>query len=65
MSTMSETYKEVAKRCNEYEPKDGCECYHNRLENGESISCTNCGHFEHEHCNIDLYDKIVENHNLK
>jgi len=31
----------------------------------EPISCTNCAHFDsHEHCVLDLYDKIVAKHNF-
>lgn len=55
---MSNSYQKVACKCDEYSPLEQNETFSNAV--GEkNISCTNCEHFESNHCNLDLYDKIV------
>lgn len=76
MRASEKTYRKVAECCSHYEPKDGengeaCGCGQTNAQNcacgcdEASCSCTNCCHFKQEHCDIDLYDKIVEAHDLK
>lgn len=61
-----ETYRQVAKACSAYEPisenrtTNKCNC------DTSDISCTNCKYFDDEkYCRLDLYDQIVQNHNIK
>lgn len=68
MRASESTYRKVAECCSHYSLEDG----KGRKAGGESAkncacsgddavcSCTTCRHFEKEHCDIDLYDKIVE-----
>lgn len=65
MRASFETYRKVAEACSAYEPMS-----EGRMTNSccdtENISCTNCKHFdENKYCVLDLYDKIVQNHNIQ
>lgn len=71
MRASNKTYREVAKACSAYEPistdkitnsscEGDCSC------SGKEISCITCKHFsQDEHCRLDLYDKIIANHNIE
>ena len=61
MKSSKKTYQEVAEACSKYQPvseeygfkNSSCEC--------NTPSCLNCTHFtDQEHCDLDLYDQIVE-----
>lgn len=65
MRASFETYRKVAEACSAYEPMS-----EGRMTNSccdtENISCTNCKHFdENKYCVLDLYDEIVQNHNIQ
>lgn len=65
MRASHKTYEEVAKRCSEFLPvTESKEKYVSCHECSCTVSCVNCKHFEQEHCVLDIYDKIMENHNL-
>lgn len=65
MRASFETYRKVAEACSAYEPMS-----EGRMTNSccdtENVSCTNCKHFdENKYCVLDLYDEIVQNHNIQ
>ncbi len=63
MST-EQTYKNVAEHCSAYHAKESY--YSSQNKSGDSdVSCTTCKHFVNDnHCELDLLDPIVENHNF-
>ncbi|BCN30258.1 hypothetical protein [Anaeromicropila herbilytica] len=62
MRSSSDTYKNVAENCSQYSPKNGWDTFSNSTS---ECSCTTCNHFtKNAFCDIDLYDEIVENHDL-
>lgn len=63
MKSSKETYQDVAKACSEYAPTHRPEGYYNDSHacDCKEPSCLNCSHFtKNEHCDLDLYDKIVD-----
>ncbi len=63
MRDSKKMYEEVAVRCSSYAPKNSG-AKNSSAE--EKVSCSTCKHFtKDEYCDIDLYDAIVANHNLK
>lgn len=64
MQNQNEIYEEVARSCSEYAP-DGRDHSIKNVSDGSDIkesSCLNCAHFNaSQHCDLDLYDKIVQN----
>lgn len=61
MRADEQTYKNVAKHCSAYSPKDCCTC--SNKSGDTDVSCTTCKHFASDkHCTLDLFDPIVENH---
>lgn len=63
MRANEQTYREVAKNCSAYEVKDCCRC--SNKSGNVNVSCVTCKHFTSDkHCSLDLFDPIVENHNL-
>lgn len=64
MRSDTETYKNVAENCSQYNPRNDRDSFSNSDTDTE-CSCTTCNHFaEDAYCDIDLYDSIVKNHNL-
>lgn len=69
MRASEATYEKVAENCSAFDPKredktttTNSTCEHCCCK----VSCTTCKHFDSdEHCVLDLYDKIVKDHNLK
>lgn len=60
----SEIYQKVAAHCSEYRPSKSCGCKNASSE--ENVSCVNCEHFNSsQHCDLDLIDRIVDQHNYK
>lgn len=60
MRASKETYQEVAKRCSAYSHIKCGNCFCNADDT--TTSCLTCRHFAaDEHCELDLYDPIVEN----
>lgn len=59
----SEIYEKVAAHCSEFRPCSDCGCKNSSRE--ENVSCLNCKHFNSEHCDLDLIDRIVDQHNYK
>lgn len=56
------TYQKVAENCSEYRRTAQPYAPVNSTRESEIPSCTNCAHFTNkEFCDLDLYDKIVEN----
>lgn len=65
MRASEATYAKVAENCSAYEPKSKYETASNSTceHCGCQISCTTCKHFvTGEYCDLDLYDKIVKDH---
>lgn len=70
MRSDNKTYQKVAENCSQFSPitesreeftNSGCD----RENCGCQVSCVNCRHFdEGAYCNLDLYDQIVQKHNL-
>lgn len=61
-----ETYEKVAEHCSEFAPESDKDSFHASSQDKEKVSCTNCKHFdEDKFCKLDLYDKIISNHNFK
>lgn len=59
MKADKKTYEKVAKNCSEYSPCEHCKTT-NAVSEESCVSCLTCGHFDsNEHCNLNLYDKIV------
>ncbi len=66
MRDSKKMYEEVAVRCSSYCPKESCCKNSTKNSTKTNVSCATCKHFtKDEHCDIDLYDAIVENHKLK
>lgn len=62
MST-EQTYKNVAEHCSAFNAKES-DSYQNK-DGDCGTSCLCCKHFaEDHHCELDLVDPIVENHNF-
>mgnify|MGYP005780787343 CR=1 FL=1 len=62
--TTEQTYKNVAEHCSAYSEREKCACQ-NKAGDTE-VSCLTCRHFnDSHHCELDLLDPIVENHNFK
>lgn len=59
MRSSQEIYKEVAEECDSYKTVD--KQNENAFRNSaKEVSCLSCQHFRSdEHCELDLYDKIV------
>lgn len=59
MRSNQEVYKEVAQECDSYTAVN--EQNENAFRNSaKEVSCLSCQHFcADEHCELDLYDKIV------
>jgi len=65
MRASFETYCKVAKACSAYEPASETKIS-NSCGDTNDISCTNCKHFDdNKYCVLDLYDEIVEKHNIR
>ncbi len=65
MRASFETYRKVAEACSAYEPMSEGKMTNSCCDT-ENISCTNCKHFdENKYCVLDLYDEIVQNHNIQ
>ena len=63
MKKDAKTMKEVAERCTKYCRCDNCNCSNSSKD--DAISCQNCTHYTPgKVCDIDLYEEIVENHDL-
>ena len=65
MKKDAKTMKEVAKLCDRFCScsVDSCGCSNSTAE--KNITCKNCTHYNTENvCDLDLYEKIVENHEL-
>ncbi len=64
MRASYDTYQKVAEHCSAYEPTTGRSSVSNSYSE-PAVSCTTCRHFDPEkYCRLDLYDKIVKNHEL-
>ena len=64
MNNQNETYEKVAKNCSRYDRAQG-DCYKNSSCDSALVSCLNCTHFNNSHhCDLDLYDKIIKDHNF-
>lgn len=60
MKVSEETYEKVAERCHAFSPAEK-DSTTNAHKDGNHVSCCCCEHFDsHEHCVLDLYDKIVD-----
>ncbi|MBQ3514932.1 MAG: hypothetical protein IJA32_14245 [Lachnospiraceae bacterium] len=59
MRSSQEVYKEVAEECDSYTAVNPQ--HENAFRNSaKEVSCLSCQHFSaDEHCELDLYDKIV------
>ena len=65
MRASFETYRKVAEACSAYEPMSEGKMTNSCCDT-ENVSCTNCKHFdENKYCVLDLYDEIVQNHNIQ
>ncbi len=67
MKKDAKTFHEVAERCTRFSPAEGCgHCgCSNSTSSNENVSCKSCRHYEpNKVCTLDLYQEIVENHNL-
>ena len=61
MKSSKKTYQEVAEACSKYEPVSEEPAFKNSSCECSTPSCLNCTHFtKQEHCDLDLYDQIVE-----
>ena len=61
MKSSKKTYQEVAEACSKYEPVSEESAFKNSSCECSTPSCLNCTHFtKQEHCDLDLYDQIVE-----
>lgn len=58
-SSYSNNFQQVAEKCNEYAPSRHTNTYSNAIGEASTASCLKCDHFEGNHCNLDLYDSIV------
>ncbi|MFA9464224.1 MAG: hypothetical protein ACERKN_08000 [Velocimicrobium sp.] len=58
-SSFTNSYQKVAEKCSEYSPLEQNDRYSNAIGEGDHVSCVSCEHFESNHCNLDLYDRIV------
>lgn len=68
MRASENTYEKVAENCSAFEPKKDAERTTNSAceSCGCHVSCTTCKHFDQdEHCVLDLYDKIVKDHQFE
>ena len=59
-----QTYKNVAEHCSAFQSRENE--YSSQNKSGDSCcSCKSCTHFVNDnHCELDLLDPIVENHNF-
>lgn len=65
MRASMKTYEDVALNCSAFAPKEDRNTMTNSQTERSNVSCTNCRHFTNDkYCELDLYDKIVENHNI-
>lgn len=66
MRASHEKYNVVAKNCSEFLSKEKENSMTNSIsEEKINVSCENCHHFdENKFCKLDIYDKIVENHDF-
>ncbi len=65
MRANTNTYEDVAQRCSAFVAKQDSNTFSNSTSE-KTVSCTNCKHFSQEkYCELDLYDQIVVNHNIK
>ena len=63
MRASESTYKNVAKNCSAYSPKDCCTCTNKAGD--VDVSCTTCKHFASDkHCKLDLFGPIAADHNF-
>lgn len=63
MKATSETYEKVAENCSSFEPIAKNDSYSNKAGEDCHISCKTCTHFDTQnHCDLDLYDEIVNQH---
>ena len=58
-SSYSNSYQKVAEKCSSYSPSKQSDTYSNAIGEPNSVSCLRCDHFEANHCNLDLYDRIA------
>ena len=68
MRASESTYAKVAENCDAFAPMENMGSATNSMANSNtpSVSCRTCKHFaKDEHCVLDLYDKIVTNHNFQ
>lgn len=64
MRASNETYRKVAENCSAYERVAAADSVTNGCGT-DTISCLTCRHFDNDkYCRLDLYDKIVKNHEL-
>ncbi len=64
MRASYDTYQKVAEHCSAYEPAQRTGTATNSYSE-PAVSCTTCKHFDSQkYCRLDLYDKIVKNHEL-
>ncbi|MBO5489564.1 MAG: hypothetical protein J5972_06640 [Eubacterium sp.] len=61
MRVDEQMYRKVAEHCSSYSMKTKGSA---KNKSGDApVSCTTCKHFaSDEHCTLDLFDPIVENH---
>lgn len=61
MKSSKQTYEDVAKACSKYTRISKKESMKNFGCSCDEPSCLNCAHFDkNEHCDLDLYDKIID-----
>lgn len=65
MKKDAKTFHEVAERCTRFSPSECENCGCSNSTASEEVSCKFCKHYEpNKVCTLDLYQEIVENHNL-
>ncbi len=65
MRASMETYHNVAENCSAFSSASEDETFKSMYSEGDDVSCTTCEHFtEDSYCDLDLYDQIVENHDI-
>ncbi len=64
MRASNKVYQEVAEHCSGFDPVN--DSFSNSAGDNQEVSCISCRHFdEDEYCELDLYDQIVENRQIK
>ena len=59
----NQKYVDVAQKCPSYTRKQSG-AKNTCSDSGSDVSCKLCLHFKDQHCELDLYDKIVDKYHM-